>query len=204
MEAGGRTAKACGEETGRGRLRAAALPFAISPSSISDAYSLVLATHPCSVLAAPSAHHCHEPVVALPETRPPASQSPHRSDESRFSQLSKRRRPLISGQNGEPLTRFVAAWAANPRGQPRGSQEWWLQLAWSDVRHPSSQRIAIAHRRDWLLTESPLRRGVVYRVGRRSGGAEQAGAPPARTLRTSRYTAPRLTTKRNTLTDHRD
>ena len=87
--------------------------------------------------------------------RPPASVSPHPPDGRRFRWVSERKRPLMYGQRREPMTRFVATWPANPQGQPRGSQEWWLSEAGSDVQHPNSQRIAIIHRRDWLLTKSP-------------------------------------------------
>jgi len=94
-------------------------------------------------------------------------------------QLPERKRPLINGQNREPLTRFVATWAANPQGQPLSDQEWWLPLPWSGVQHPSSQRCRLAQRRDWLLTREPLKAW-----GRVSGRAKigwcGAGGSPAR------------------------
>ncbi|QEI05568.1 hypothetical protein FXN63_06720 [Pigmentiphaga aceris] len=62
-------------------------------------------------------------------------------------------RPLIYGLKREPLSCFVATWAANPQGQPHGAQEWWPQNAENRIQHQAARKLQIAQRRDLLLTK---------------------------------------------------
>ena len=100
-------------------------------------------------------HQRREPVVALPDVRPPASQSPHRSNGQSSRWLSERKRPLINAPNREPLTRFVATWAANPRGQPRGDQEWRLPNSREPCAASEQSEISARPQAGLAFTETP-------------------------------------------------
>jgi len=83
-------------------------------------------------------HDQHPHKESLVGQRPPAPRARRRITRARghplpshhtadridhLPQLPERKRPLINGQNREPLIRFVATWAANPQGQPISDQE---------------------------------------------------------------------------------